>query len=169
MRSVSPCVAFVLWLGTLIACAQELSPVPPAVRASLDKEYRGRRLVQVSQEVKACFARERVGFSPNLLVGDFNGDGKKDYALLREHRHRLVVLVFVNSGRSFTRHTLETLTRGEAPIYLWLFRKGEEDYDYEARKEFTYRTDAIGVMLYEKGGVSFVYERGGFRKVTTSD
>lgn len=169
VRSVSLCLGLLLWLAAVVVCAQKLPHVPPALRAMLDREYKGWHLAEVSQEVKAYFARERVTFSPNLLVGDFNGDGKRDYALLIEHHSRLVVLVFVNRGRSCTRHVLETLPKGDVSVYLWLFRKGEKDYDYEARKEFTYRIDAIGVMFYKKGGVSYVYERGRFHKVTTSD
>lgn len=115
MRSASLCLGLLLYVAAVVACAQELPRVPPAVRAMLDKEYIGWRLAEVSPEVKAYFARERVGFSPNLLVGDFNGDGKKDDALLIEHRHRLVVLVFVSRGRGFTRQVLETLPKGQIP------------------------------------------------------
>ncbi len=106
MRSVSLRLALLLWVGAVVACAQELPRVPPAIRALLDREYKGWRLAEVSPEVKAHVAHGRVTFSSNLLVGDFNGDSKRDYALPIEHRRRLVVFVFLNSGRGFTRHTL---------------------------------------------------------------
>lgn len=121
MKSVSLCLGLLLWLGAVVACAREVPHVPAAIRALLDKEYQGWRLAEVSQEVKTYVALRRVTFSPNLLVADFNGDGKKDYSPMVEHRRRLAVLVFVNRGRGFTRHMLETLPKGDVPVYLWLF------------------------------------------------
>jgi len=170
IRSIVNCLTLLLWLGVAIACAQRSNvPVPNAIRSMLDKEYRGWRLAESPCEVQEYFRHQRVSFAPNLLNGDFNGDGKRDYALLIEHRNRLIALAFVNKGRGFTKHTLETPPKGEVPVYLWLYRKGERDTDYETGKEFVYRTDAIGVMYYEKAGVSYVYERGRFRRVITSD
>lgn len=98
MRNVAICFVLLRWLGMVVAYTQQISRVPPVIRAALDKHYAGWRLVEVSQEVKAYFARERVAFSPNLLVGDFNDHGKSDYALLIEYRNRIIPLAFLNKG-----------------------------------------------------------------------
>jgi hypothetical protein len=48
-------------------------------------------------------------------------------------------------------------------------KKGERDYNYETDKKFTYKNDAVFTGYWEKGGVTFVYERGKFRSIVTSD
>jgi hypothetical protein len=51
---------------------------------------------------------------------------------------------------------------------LILMPKGGEDYDYEGQRDFIYPRDSIfsGVGM---GGTSYIWEKGKFRALTTSD
>ncbi len=53
--------------------------------------------------------------------------------------------------------------------YIALMKKGEKDYDYETDKNFIYKNDALFSGYFEKGGSSYIYEKGKFRGITTSD
>ena len=53
--------------------------------------------------------------------------------------------------------------------YLCLMPRGEWDYDFEMQAFFTYANDAILAGIFEKGGTSYVYEKGKFRAITTGD
>lgn len=55
VRSVSLCLGLLLWLAAVVVCAQKLPHVLPALRAMLDREYKGWRLATALPEVKACF------------------------------------------------------------------------------------------------------------------
>jgi hypothetical protein len=48
-------------------------------------------------------------------------------------------------------------------------KHGEWDYNYETQQYFTYPHDAIFTGIFEKGGSSYLYEKGRFRSIITSD
>jgi hypothetical protein len=158
------------WFASLCYAQQTLSQLPPAVCEMLDREYKGWRLAEVSPEVREHFARHKVVFAPNLLRGDFNGDGRADVALLITHKERCIVLAFLTKGQSVRKHIKANFPNGsDVPLYLWLFCKGEKAHNYETGRDFVYPRDTIGLMFYEKAGVAYLYERGKFRKVIVSD
>jgi hypothetical protein len=52
---------------------------------------------------------------------------------------------------------------------LVLGEKGREAYDYNTNRKFRYIHDAIILSDFEKSAVSYIYEKGKFRSVVTSD
>ncbi len=53
--------------------------------------------------------------------------------------------------------------------YLCLVQKGTKDFNYDEQKEVTYANDAILTGILEKGGSSYVFEKGRFRSFVSSD
>ena len=53
--------------------------------------------------------------------------------------------------------------------YLAVMKQGDWDYSYETNQYFTYQNDAIFAGIFEKGGTTYVYEKGRFRSIITSD
>jgi hypothetical protein len=53
--------------------------------------------------------------------------------------------------------------------YLFVMKRGEEDYYYETGKNFRYRYDTISAGIFGKAGISFVYETGRVRAIITGD
>lgn len=112
---------------------------------------------------------------PHLIKGDFNDDGREDYAVLIQQGARVTnggavkpliihIVTFFRRPDGFQMHHVTDKGGGS----LILMRKGETDYDYEKQREFTYPRDALfsGMGM---GGTSYLYEYGLFRAITTSD
>lgn len=105
-------------------------------------------------------------------AGDFDGNGQTDFAIYvvagkgaNETRQRLIV--YLQKDGDYVRRTLDK-TSPNSELCLHLFRKGTKDYNYETQKNFRYRHDTIG-LFSEKGGYSYVYWRGRFYRILTSD
>jgi hypothetical protein len=153
--------------------------LPSKVKSTLDKKFPGWKFAKVSEEVRS-FLRERVSVSarPEIVTGDFDGNGKSDYAALIEHGQILngsgkvigqngYVVAFLKKRNGYRLHILNA--DGDAPEYLTLGRKGTQSYDFEARKKFTYANDSIEGWIFEKAGWTYVYEKGKFRYIYTLD
>ena len=112
---------------------------------------------------------EEIKSDPNLISGDFDGDGSRDYALQITHGKKRIIIAFLEKDNSFTKYFLETNPVDETDLYLWLFKSGGQDFDYDVGEEFFYINDSIGVLFFEKSGVSYVFENGKFRKIWASD
>lgn len=151
--------------------------LPAACHRLLDKRFPSWKYVEARAEIDR-FLRERVTADARaeIVSGDWNGDTRLDYAVLIEHGETLnyqgkvigknvYLVAFLNKARGFRYNVLDVGTSD----FLMLARKGSKAYDYETRKHFRYRNDAIFVGIFEKAGISYVYERKRFRGVTTSD
>ncbi len=144
----------------------------------LDKNLPGWEFPFVSDDIRK-FLKARVSMEarPEVIQGDFDGDGQIDYALLIEYgmatiyeaphskmSHDVLVVTFLKRVGGYEMHRV-----GEGGEYLYLMKKGVRDYDYEADRHFYYSNDAIFAGYFEKGGTSYMYENGGFRAIITSD
>lgn len=173
----------ILLLSVLLmppACARAQAadgPLPPAVGAALDKKFPGWKFAEVRQDIRR-YLSEHV--SPDargdMIRGDFDGNGEQDYALLIRHGDvknaggsvsgpEIHAVAFLKKGRRYRYYHL----RDGAGEYLALVRKGEKGYEYGADRHFRYARDAVFSGHFEKGGVSFVFEKGKFRSMVTSD
>jgi hypothetical protein len=130
----------------------------------------------VSQEVRQFFDTEMTGKTPYLISGDFDGNRKPDYAALIRSGHtrdrkskrtwpRYFLVAFLRDGRSYRMYVMSN-PDGE---YLCLVQKGTAAYNYDEQKEITYANDAILAGVLEKGGSSYVFEKGRFRSFVSSD
>ena len=163
------------------AAARRVQParLPEAVNSTLNRKFPGWRFSEVSGGIRQFFGERFPRARPNLIEGDFDGDGRTDYAVLIEHAN------FNESGRAFT-HVVERLAflkrgagyrlyflEGSAPanpeLYLTLARKGEEGHDFRTGRKFRYPNDSISVSYFEKAGGTYVYRGGRFRYVIESD
>ena len=159
-----------LLAGSLVARGPAL---PAGLRAQLNRLAPGWRLSLPDADV-VSFSQREWGLGAEALAvlrGDFDGDGRRDYAV---HivcgpggaERRLVA--FVRSGRGYRAHTLDT---GEptGQRYLRLARRGTTWVDYGTDRRITFRHDTIQLNVFEKSGASYVYDGGRFRRVTTAD
>ncbi|MEO6589056.1 MAG: hypothetical protein ABIP06_06990, partial [Pyrinomonadaceae bacterium] len=112
--------------------------------------------------------------SGNFLVGDWNGDGKRDYAVLINYGFetlndgkklpRTVTIAFVSRSKNLKHFVLDT--SGE---YIAFEKKGTTSYDYETDSRFKFSNDAIFSGIWEKAGVSYVWRKDKFIYFVTSD
>ena len=151
--------------------------LPHSIKVLLDKQFPGWQFPDVSdddcQSVKSWSGKDAY---PQLIKGDFDGDGWDDYAVLIKNDWQpddkgrmltpgdVLIVAFLNQNGGFTTQVVTHKGGG----CLELMRKGDRDYDYEVQREFTYQYDTI--MSGEgMGGTSYVYENGKFRAIITSD
>lgn len=164
------CAFLLLALAALCIHAQTPADVPAPLRSALDRGYPGWSFGRVDADITARLREQRL--FPNLVFGDFNGDGRRDAAVKigqdADGGRKQTVLVFLNQGNGFTAHVVDT--GPETSItYLTVQPKGTEDYDFSAEKTFTYAHDTVMLVFDGKGSVSYLFENGKFRKVISGD
>ena len=101
-----------------------------------------------------------------IVVGDFNGDKKRDYAVKFSKGRNGYIFGFIANGTDYKAHKLETTDVSEIKsIIIGLIKKGEEypidGLDEEnprlvrAKNDFVYtipcESDAIGYYIYKNG------------------
>lgn len=162
--------------GSKASAAESAVRLPDAVKSVLDTRFPGWAFAEVGEDIRR-FIKERVSADarPDLISGDFDGNGRPDYALLLSRgslfndrgeaigpRTHLVVLL--SRGGVYELHDL-----GEPGEYLTLGKKGADGFDFHAGRKFKYRNDAVEVWFFEKAGWAYVYDGGKFRPVYSAD
>ena len=173
-----------IFLCLLLAPATALSgdkseQLPGAVKSALDRRFTGWRFSEVSGEVRQFLRERHPGARPDLIKGDFDGDGRTDYAVLIEHEnfdrrgtsitHFVERLAFLRRGSGYKLFILEKGTPASPELYLRLAEKGAQGYNFHTDKKFRYPHDSIGVGYFGKAGGTYIYRRGRFRYVVESD
>ena len=138
-------IALVLTLQAMIA-------VPDVVRKELDTICAGWQLAPVMAEIADEIKTRTPAWPPNLLPGDFNGDGEIDVAVLLECKGSVQLLAFVSRGRGFSKEVLEPPEPVDPRQFLHLIRR-------------EYGHDAIGVEYDAVGGHAWVFRDGKWRSV----
>jgi hypothetical protein len=171
---------FCLPLAFAVLGGQQGRPSLPApIGAILDQRYPGWRVAEVSREVRAAVG-QRVGPTPGVIRGDFDGNGRSDYAMLIEYRntdepgqaftHFVEALAFLDNAGSFGLVRLRERQAGPNPdVFLTLQKRGAQGFDFDANKKFTYPHDCIGEWYFGKGGGTYIYRDGRFRYVIEAD
>jgi len=150
--------------------------LPRPIKVLLDRNFPGWQFPAVSeddcQDVKTWGGKDAFG---QLIQGNFDDDGRLDYAVLIElesgtddrglvSRPAVYIIAFLARRNEYSMR----IVTHEGGGCLQLMRKGEGDYDYHAQHEFTYAHDTI-FSGWGMGGSSYLYEHGKFRAIITSD
>ena len=153
-----------------------LVTLPASMKSILDRRFPGWSYLPVDDEIRKFLKEYFSEFvRPDLIAGDFDGNGRTDYAVLIEENTRSPkragiemrkarLVVFLTKGAGFQIKLLDP-----EGAYLVLMKQGDWDYSYETDQYFTYQNDAIFAGIFEKGGTSYVYQKGRFRSIITSD
>ena len=144
----------------------QISMLPADCERLLATKFRSWKLASIQPEIIEYFKKERPHEQPNIIKGDWNGDGKIDYATMLQAKsdsERRITVAFLKSENSYRTYVL-----GAADC-LMSMKRGERDYSFDSGKYFRYKNDAIFDYIWEKAGVSYVWARDRFRIITTSD
>ena len=131
---------------------QSLIAPPEAVTKALDAICKGWQLAPVIPEISAEVKTRTPSWPPNLLPGDFNGDGEADVAVLIECKGSSQLIVFMAKGGRFSPEVLEKPQPYAARQFLPLIRK-------------EYEHDAIGVEFEAIGGHAWVFRGNRWQSV----
>lgn len=83
--------------------------LPPDCKKILDTKFPGWKLAEIQPVIVEYFKTERVYELPNFIKGDWNGDDKKDFALLIERRNdsrERIILVLMKNGKGYAMYFL---------------------------------------------------------------
>jgi len=142
-----------------------LLTLPQAITVELDSRYSGWKLAPVAPQIRAWFTEYRFPFDPNLVTGDFDGDGKTDYVLqIQTAGAKQVMIAFMDRGVGFETHILATDAL-DPFRYLLRMDKGSKDFDFTKLKPFRHPVDAVDLMYFDKAPLTFMYRKGVFRKM----
>jgi hypothetical protein len=145
--------------------------LPTRVRAALDAGYPGWRFATVLPALRRGLSH---GKRPEWVTGDFDGDGRRDYAVqlvrarARPDSVQLIIALLARDGASYERHVVMA---GGIHHGIWLARgtRGTRNRDLDADTVLVYRTDAIEIGYGEEAGESCLYLRKRFHCFVTSD
>jgi hypothetical protein len=139
-------------IAILALAMQSMIAVPDAVRKELDTICAGWQLASVLPEIAEEIKTRTPTWPPNLLPGDFNGDGEVDVAVLLECKGSVQLAAFLSIGPGFSTEILETPEPPDPRQFLHLIRK-------------EYEHDAIGVEYEAVGGHAWVFRDRKWRSV----
>jgi hypothetical protein len=159
----------VLWLPASSPAQTNVPVIPEGIRECLDKNYPGWQLDPVSEEIKQFFIRRGFKFLPNWVTGDFDGNGRVDYGMKIVARGKFYIIECLSKKDGLENHLLVS-GRGPAPeVYLALYKKGDQAFDFEKEQSFTLMKDSLEVGYFGKASVVYIYDNGKFREIFTSD
>ena len=161
---------------TCFAIQSDSYRLPASARVLLNRRFPGWRFSDVSPQVQQYVKEYLDGASPVVVRGDFDGDGRRDYAALIR-RGRVVnaderafgagnlLVIFLKRTKGYRMHVVKE-PGGE---YIMLATKGTGGYNYHTDKRIKYANDAIVAIIFEKGGQSYVYWKGRFVSFVSID
>jgi len=162
-----------------ITVASQSDQLPKAISSKLNKRFPGWRFSEVSGDVQQFFKERFPDARPNLIKGDFDGNGQMDYAMLIEHSnfdesgkaftHVVERLAFLKKAAKYKLYILEEYSPADPIVYLNLAKKGKESREFQTQTKFRYPNDSISISFFEKAGGTYIYRKGRFRYVNESD
>ncbi len=165
-------LAFLLFCICVISANAMASELPAECAKILDSKFSGWKMHEPIEGVAEYFKTEKITDAPNLTTGDWNGDGKQDYAALIEYGSEKVgdkmmpmvwTIAFIKTAKGYSHFKLE------GGDYLQTVKKGKKDYNAETKKNFVHKTDAIFSGIWEKSGTAYIWNKTKFKSVITSD
>jgi hypothetical protein len=165
MSSFRASVVFAsLLTGAFMANALAAGPAMPQSCADLiASRLSGSRYHFVPADA-AAWARAHH-LNPVLISGDFDGNGRRDWAALMQQEDRVVLAVCLVTRGAPSLHILHT----PCPDLVLLARRGTRQYNWDTQRWVRNRRDAIVTSCFEKAAETFVYEKGEFRRFTSAD
>jgi hypothetical protein len=103
-----------------------------------------------------------VKFQQSAVAGDFDGDGRRDYAVKFTAGGRGYIVAFVARGADYVPYVLISMSAEEIRhTGLSIGRKGQRNENEEGRT-FVLRNDAPAIGTCESEACYYVYRNGGF-------
>ena len=138
-------------VAVMLGSQAQITP-PEPVRQRLDAICTGWQLAPVIPEIAAEIKTRTPSWPPNLLPGDFNGDGRIDVAVLIECKGASQLVAFMGQADGFSSEILEKPQPFDARQFLHLIR---QEYEH----------DAIGVEFEAIGGHAWVFRNDRWQSV----
>lgn len=165
MKNRTPILALIL----LAVCSPIFARsvvLPAGAKKVLDTKFKSWRLADVNEDISKFYKERRSHEQPNLIKGDWNSDGKQDFAVQlqnREDGEKKIIVALMRTPSGFETHVLD------AADCIMSEKKGKKAYNFETKRSFRFKHDAIFSYIWEKAGGSYVWTGNRFRYILTSD
>jgi hypothetical protein len=137
--------------------------LPAVIKSTLDKEYPGWKYAPASPAVKDLFRKQGLWHPPNLLSGDFDVDGRKDFAVQIARTNpgdeEQIAIAFLAKDEGYEEAILES--RGLDPDVYLSIRKAPSPENPSVKR------DVIVVMGGITGETWYGLEGGKFHEVAS--
>ena len=149
--------------------------LPDTIQKSLDTQYPGWTFVNnylLFDYMDSELRQQNYPFDPNFIIGDFNGDGHRDYVVqiskpdLSDSTD--LFLAFISTPQGFKQSELLTV-HGSTDQYLWLNKKGTEGSEVGSDSTYTFVHDAITIVTWERASQTYIYSGDDFEMLITGD
>ena len=146
---------FLLLLFILTSQMTYSQTLPARVKSQLNADYSGWK----------AYTGSRICNSRSVVSGNFNGDGKTDYAAMFKKGSSVYVVAFLSRGANYKAHVLESGAAADlGDIFLSVGKKGAR---YSEKQRLLYDSPEGGTC--EASSYYWIYKNGAFKQVFTSD
>jgi hypothetical protein len=159
----------------LLACVADPGNSLGELRTALDAAYpEGWRFATLDEYARSEL---KAGERADWIGGDFDGDGRSDYAaqvVIRRMGHpggsdsAQQIVVLLRRRNRFERHVVGVGGGPSSATYLGLIPRGEMLRDHDGRPE-TMERDAVHQVFAGQAAVAHVYDDGHWREILTGD
>lgn len=156
------------------AQAQASGALTPAFRRALDDAQPGWRVAPVTERIRGRHTSTAGSPEPNVLAGDFDGNGHQDRAVLVVFpttagglQDRLIVLLQMEDRIRAV--PIDKPTEHDPHRFLSGRGRGDKLYDLNTNRAFVCRNEAITVEYDCCGCATYVFEDGRFQSYWTCD
>jgi hypothetical protein len=146
------------------------------LRAALDAAYpEGWRFASLDPDARAAL---EPGESAEWIGGDFDGDGRSDYAaqlVIWKLGHTTtmdsaqLIVALLRRRDGFHRDVVSVGGGPSFEVYLARIPRGARVADFEGGSAVTLESDAVHQIFAGKASVAHVYEDGHWREILTGD
>src|SRR5258706_3472846 len=157
------------FLGVLLAAPPPTPGVtlPPAIRATLNQEYPGWKLAPVTPQIQQTFKKHPSNHFPSLTYGDFDHDGKRDYAvqiaITTPGQEEQIVIVFLARGDGYEENILESMGL-DPTVYLWVANKALTETGPNAQDKWVNK-DVLMVLGNPVSESTYAFDEGKFQEM----
>lgn len=158
-------ISFLLPLLLFILTSQSATAqtLPAKVKSYLDKTYAGWKQSVMASDA-GCFDE----YKKLIVVGDFDGNGKQDYATRITHKRKGYFMAFLEQKGNYKAHVLLSLSATEIKNFgMTKAEKGDEysigDPYEDNAKTGRLPNDAPVIGVCESHAYPYVYRNGRFR------
>jgi hypothetical protein len=165
---------FLPLLGLALAATPPPSPgvaLPQSIRATLNQEYPGWKLAPVTLQIQQTFKKHHANRLPSLTYGDFDHDGKRDYAvqiaITTPGEEEQIVIVFLARGDGYEENILESMGL-DPTVYLWVANKALTETGPNAQDKFVNK-DVLMVLGSPVGSATYAFDEGKFQEIKSQE
>jgi hypothetical protein len=133
------------------------------------------RMAPVQRDVAEWAKNEHE--NPVMVSGDFDGNGRKDLALLIQEGpglstgnparlDSLRIAVCLDIKPAVKLYIIDKLYCGDG---ISLAKKGHKYHDFEQDTKGTFSEDGVSAYCFEKAGATYEFSKGSFHRIVDSD